>query len=98
MQVDPLEDEPAPDHALFVAVRGDIGYVGYLGPADGYSDVVRMWPVGDPASPVTHGTNNVEYPAGSGLSLTVLADVLDEFRETAALPESVRWIADDTTD
>ncbi|MGQ0840892.1 Imm1 family immunity protein [Actinokineospora sp.] len=79
---------------LFVAVRGDVGYVG---PVDGYSHVAKMWPAGDPASPTTHGTNNVEYPAGSGLPLTVLARVLDEFRETAKLPESVRWIADEVT-
>lgn len=88
---DLLEDEDAPDHALFFAVREGFGY---LGPVDDRPEDERMWPVGGPASPGTHGTNNVEYPVGSGLPVAKVIEVLDEFRTTGELPRSVSWIAD----
>ncbi|MCG8916195.1 Imm1 family immunity protein [Actinokineospora sp. PR83] len=88
---DLLEDEKAPDHALFLAIREDFGYLGYLGPVDGQLEDERMWPVGDPRSPGTHGTNNVDYPAGSGLPVAEVVKALDEFRVTGELPRSVSW-------
>lgn len=48
--------------------------------------------VGDPMSPGTHGTNNVDYVAGSGVSLRAAGQALREFLATGELPHTIRWV------
>ena len=43
-------------------------------------------------SPGTHGTNNVDYVAGSGVSLRGAGQALREFLATGELPHTIRWV------
>ncbi len=94
MQDDPLDEEPVPDHALYVAIRENLGYVGYLGPVDRHVEIQKMLPAGDPGSLGTHGTNNIDYPPGTGLDLATVQRLLNAFRASAILPAFVDWVAD----
>ncbi|MFC6092442.1 Imm1 family immunity protein [Saccharothrix lopnurensis] len=76
----------APDHRVVVAVGSSgFGYVEYLGPG-GVDQLV-----GDPGSPEWHTTTGGHFPAGAGVDLATLVEVVEEFRVTAARPASVGW-------
>lgn len=54
-----------------------------------------LWPVvpsGDPLSPDSHGTNDVDYVAGSGASLRAAGHALRELLAAGELPHSIRWV------
>jgi hypothetical protein len=51
-------------------------------------------PEGDPRSPGTFGSYD-EYPSGSGLQLSRLAEVLIGFLEAGELPTGVAWVSQD---
>jgi hypothetical protein len=90
-KVDELDGDDVPDHVMYLAIRGDLGYLRYVGtladghPADAYT------PVGDERSPATHGTNNTDYPAGSGLPLSDVRAIVTNFLTTGTLPNTVSW-------
>jgi Immunity protein Imm1 len=88
-KADELEGDDVPDHVMYLAIRGDLGYLRYVGvrtdsdPTDAYT------PVGDESSPATHGTNNTDYPAGSGLPLSDVRAIVTNFLATGTLPGTV---------
>jgi hypothetical protein len=65
---------------------------GYLAWSD---DSFLGSPVGDPASPGTHGTFNTDYFPGTGLPPAVLGQVLKAVLTTGSRPTTVEWISDD---
>ncbi|GAB3285440.1 Imm1 family immunity protein [Parasphingorhabdus pacifica] len=73
------------DHDVAAAVAGGYGYLSHI-------DVEHDFAVlaGDPESPELI-TDDVEFPAGSGVRLPVLATALREFLETGRRPSSVEW-------
>ncbi|SDR21222.1 Imm1 family immunity protein [Actinopolyspora saharensis] len=73
------------DHDVCVAVRDGYGYLSYI---DVEHDLAV--PRGEPESPALVG-EDVEFPAGSGVELGVLAEALSEFLRTGRRPESVDW-------
>ncbi len=86
------DGEEFADHVLYAAVRDQVAYLRYLGPVSGAATVEdAVVPIGDPDSPETSGTNNVVYPASTGLNLARFTEVLREFARTAELPTSVQW-------
>ncbi len=91
-QIDPDEGDEVGDHVLYLAVRDCWGYIRYLGPVAGHPEITdAMVPVGDPKSPMTHGTFNVDYLPTTGVSLPLLKRALKEFIETAELPTCLTW-------
>ncbi len=40
----------------------------------------------------THGTNNIDYVAGSGMSVRSVVRALREFLATCELPRNIRWV------
>jgi hypothetical protein len=94
-EVDLLEGEEVPDHVMYFAVReGAWGYLRYIGPIPGRREAGAYRPAGDRSSPGTHGTNNPEYAAGSGLPLDAFEQVVTEFLTTSELPAGVRWVSE----
>lgn len=76
-----------PDHDVAAAVYQGFGYLTYADPDHDYSTLQ-----GDPASP-EYRSEYVDYPAGAGVPVEVLAAALKEFLATAQRPTSVRWQA-----
>ncbi|NUT54140.1 MAG: hypothetical protein HOV94_43645 [Saccharothrix sp.] len=74
-----------PDHDVAAAVHRGHGYLTYADPDHDYSTLV-----GDPASP-EYRSEYVDYPAGTGVAVDVLAAALKEFLATAGRPEGVTW-------
>jgi hypothetical protein len=94
-ETDPDDGDQAADHVLYVAVRNRWAYLRYLGPVAGLTDLRdAVVPLGDPTSPATHGTNNIDYLSGTGLPVETAAQALAEFLSTAELPTSVQWITE----
>lgn len=91
--VDPDDGEEAGDHVMYLAVVDRWAYLRYIGPISDAPSLrgVPMVPLGDPASPETHGTNNIDYVGGSGMSVRAAGRALREFIATGELPRSVRW-------
>lgn len=73
------------DHDVAAAVSNGFGYLSHI-------DVDHDYAVldGDPDSPQL-STDDVEFPAGSGVGLPVLAAALREFLETGRRPSSLEW-------
>lgn len=91
---DPDDGEDEGDHVMYLAVVDRWAYLRYIGPIGGAAELdgVPIVPLGDPASPGTHGTNNIDYVAGSGVSVRAAGQALREFLATGELPHSVRWV------
>jgi hypothetical protein len=90
-KVDELERDHVPDHVMYLAVRDGWGYLRYIGTLAGRRQADVYTPIGDHCSPATHGTNNVDYPAVSGLALTDFRAVVVGFLTAGDLPTVVRW-------
>ncbi|HEV3358218.1 MAG TPA: Imm1 family immunity protein [Pseudonocardiaceae bacterium] len=92
--VDPDDGEEAGDHVMYLAVVDRWAYLRYIGPISDAPSLcgVPMVPLGDPVSPETHGTNNIDYVAGSGMSVRVVGRALREFLATGELPRTIRWV------
>jgi hypothetical protein len=94
-EVDPDDGDDVGDHVMYVAVRDRWAYLRYLGPVTGVAELRdAVVPLGDPTSPPTHGTNNVDYLSGTGLPVETVATALTEFLSTAELPTSIQWITE----
>jgi hypothetical protein len=89
-----LGDEPLPDHVVHLAVRRPWGYITFAGDAVAYPEGFTGHPLGDAASPATHGSYNTDYAAGSGLPLDVFEQVVAEFLVTKELPTCVEWVSE----
>lgn len=91
---DPDDGAEVGDHVLYLAAADRWAYLRYVGPIGGAPELdgVPVVPLGDPASPGTHGTNNIDYVAGSGVSVRAAAQALREFLATGELPRSIRWV------
>ncbi|WP_367135304.1 Imm1 family immunity protein [Saccharothrix sp. HUAS TT1] len=76
-----------PDHDVTAAVHQGYGYLTHADPDHDYSTLA-----GDPASP-EHRSEHVDYPAGAGVPVEVLAAALKDFLATARRPGSVTWQA-----
>ncbi|MCE6999352.1 hypothetical protein LZG04_31760 [Saccharothrix sp. S26] len=76
-----------PDHDVAAAIHQGFGYLTYADPEHDYSTLE-----GDPASP-EYRSEYVDYPAGAGVPVEVLATALKEFLSTAQRPGSVTWQA-----
>ncbi|MER5264640.1 Imm1 family immunity protein [Actinosynnema sp. NPDC002837] len=76
-----------PDHDMAAAIHQGYGYLTYADPEHDYSTLA-----GDPASP-EYRSEYVDYPAGAGVPVDVLATALKEFLATAKRPEGVTWQA-----
>ncbi|MEU4444094.1 Imm1 family immunity protein [Actinosynnema sp. NPDC050801] len=76
-----------PDHDVAATVHQGYGYLTYADPEHDYSTLQ-----GDPESP-EYRSEYVDYPAGAGVPVEVLATALKEFLTTAERPESVTWQA-----
>ncbi len=74
-----------PDHDVAVAVHGGYGYLTYADPEHDYATLK-----GEPDSPALH-TEHVDYPAGSGVPVELLATALKDFLATARRPGCVAW-------
>jgi hypothetical protein len=92
--IDPDDGEEAGDHVMYLAVAGRWAYLRYIGPIIGAAEIdgVPVVPLGDPMSLETHGTNNIDYVAGSGVSFRAAEQALREFLATGGLPRSLRWV------
>jgi hypothetical protein len=92
--IDPDDGDEVGDHVMYLAVAGRWAYLRYIGPIVGAAELsgVPVVPLGDPASPETHGTNNIDYVAGSGVSLRAARQALREFLATGELPRNIRWV------
>jgi hypothetical protein len=89
------DSDDSDDHVMYVAVRDRWAYLRYLGPVTGVAEPRdAVVPLGDPTSPATHGTNNVDYLSGTGLPVETVAAALTEFLSTAELPTSIQWITE----
>lgn len=73
------------DHDVVVAVAHDFGYLSHI---DADHDFAVL--CGDPQSPALQ-TDDVDFPAGSGVALPVLSAALRDFLETGQRPSSVDW-------
>lgn len=73
------------DHDVIAAVDGGYGYLSHF-------DVDHDFAVleGDPESPGLT-SEDIEFPAGSGVAVGVLAAALKDFLETASRPKVVDW-------
>lgn len=93
-QIDPDDGDEVGDHVMYLAVAGGLAYLRYIGPIAGAPELdgVPVVPLGDPMSPGTHGTNNVDYVPGSGVSLRAAGQALREFLATGELPHTIRWV------
>lgn len=78
-------DDDMLDHDVVALISGGYGYLSYIDADHDYAVLD-----GDAASPAWSG-EDVDFPAGSGVAPTVLADALREFLETGSRPEAVRW-------
>ncbi len=76
-----------PDHDVAAAIHQGYGYLTYADPDHDYSTLA-----GDPASP-EYRSEYVDYPAGAGVPVEVLAVALKEFLATAKRPTGVTWQA-----
>ncbi|PSL54513.1 immunity protein Imm1 of predicted polymorphic toxin system [Saccharothrix carnea] len=76
-----------PDHDVAAAIHRGYGYLTYADPDHDYSTLA-----GDPASP-EYRSEYVDYPAGAGVAVEVLADALKEFLATGERPTGVTWQA-----
>lgn len=74
-----------PDHDVAAAVHAGYGYLTYADPDHDYAPLQ-----GEPDSPAHH-TEYVDYPAGSGVPVELLATALKDFLATARRPECVAW-------
>ena len=74
-----------PDHDVVAAVRGGFGYLTYADPEHDSSTLE-----GEAASPELR-SEHVDYPAGAGVAVEVLATALKDFLATARRPSCVRW-------
>jgi hypothetical protein len=74
-----------PDHDVAAAVSSGFGYLTYADPDQDYSTLV-----GEAESPV-YASEYVDYPAGSGVQVGLLAAALKEFLLTAQRPSCVQW-------
>lgn len=74
-----------PDHDVAAAVHGGFGYLTYADPDHDYSTLK-----GDPSSP-EYRSEYVDYPAGAGVPVEVLAAALKDFLATARRPARVEW-------
>ncbi|WNV90622.1 Imm1 family immunity protein [Umezawaea sp. Da 62-37] len=74
-----------PDHDVAAAVSSGFGYLTYADPDQDYSTLV-----GEDGSPV-YASEYVDYPAGSGVRVGVLAEALKEFLATGRRPSCVEW-------
>ncbi|HEY4022561.1 MAG TPA: Imm1 family immunity protein [Pseudonocardiaceae bacterium] len=92
--IDPDDGEEAGDHVMYLTVAGRWAYLRYIGPIVGAAEIsgIPVVPLGDPISPETHGTNNIDYVAGSGVSLRAAEQALQEFLATGELPRNIRWV------
>lgn len=70
---------------IHVAVNDGFGYLSYTSDTCGL-----VFATGDPDSP-DHDSEDEEFPAGSGISLSTLGDALKEFLATGTQPKSPRW-------
>lgn len=93
-QIDPDHGDEVGDHVMYLAVSGGRAYLRYIGPIAGAPELggIPVVPLGDPMSPGTHGTNNIDYVAGSGVSLRAAGQASREFLATGELPHTVRWV------
>lgn len=73
------------DHDVLAVVRDGYGYLAYI---DADNDFAVL--DGDAASPGCAG-EDIDFPAGSGVTTEVLAEALREFLRTAQRPTSVHW-------
>ncbi|WP_367136707.1 Imm1 family immunity protein [Saccharothrix sp. HUAS TT1] len=85
LETDSVTGRTIPDHQVIVAVCDGFGYIEYAGE----DDFVQS--VGSPDSPGWTTTASNYFHPGTGVPLTTLVDLIDEFRTTAARPTSVRW-------
>lgn len=74
-----------PDHDVAAAVHGGFGYLTYADPEHDYA-VLR----GEAGSPEFR-SEYVDYPAGTGVPVEVLATALKDFLDTATRPSGVEW-------
>ncbi|MFT7836670.1 Imm1 family immunity protein [Saccharothrix sp. BKS2] len=74
-----------PDHDVVAAVHDGHGYLAYADPEHDQST-----PEGDPGSP-GHRSEYVDFPAGSGVPVEVLAAALKDFLATGQRPTTLRW-------
>jgi hypothetical protein len=74
-----------PDHDVAAAVGRGFGYLTHADPEHDYSTLV-----GDPSSP-EYRSEYVDYPAGAGVPVEVLAAALKDFLATAERPTGVTW-------
>lgn len=74
-----------PDHDVAAAVHQGFGYLTHADPDHDYSTLR-----GDPASP-EYRSEYVDYPAGAGVPVEVLAAALKDFLATAERPAHVTW-------
>jgi hypothetical protein len=74
-----------PDHDVAAAIHHGYGYLTYADPDHDYSTLK-----GDPSSP-EYRSEYVDYPAGAGVPVEVLASALKEFLATAQRPTGVTW-------
>jgi hypothetical protein len=74
-----------PDHDVTAGVWKGFGYLSYTDPENEYSMLA-----GDDKSPM-YASDYVEYPAGSGVPVEILAAALKEFLVTAKRPTCVEW-------
>ncbi|MFD1150160.1 Imm1 family immunity protein [Saccharothrix hoggarensis] len=74
-----------PDHDVAAAIHAGFGYLTYADPDHDYSTLQ-----GDPASP-EYRSEYVDYPAGAGVPVGVLAAALKDFLATAQRPTCVEW-------
>lgn len=70
---------------IHAAVDDGFGYLSYTSDTCGL-----VFATGDPDSP-DYDSEDEEFPAGSGISLSSLSDALREFLATGGQPTSPRW-------
>ncbi|MFR9731550.1 Imm1 family immunity protein [Saccharopolyspora sp. MS10] len=73
------------DHDVIAAVSGGYGYLSHF---DADHDFAVL--AGDPESPAL-SSEDVEFPAGSGVAPEVLAAALRDFLDTGRRPRAVEW-------
>ncbi|MFE2751758.1 Imm1 family immunity protein [Actinosynnema sp. NPDC059335] len=80
-----FDGRSVPDHKVVVAVRDAFGYMEFS------DDDHFCQSLGSPESPGWTTTASDYFHPGTGVSLSTLVDLIDEFRTTAARPTAVRW-------
>lgn len=73
------------DHDVLAAIDGGYGYLSYI---DTEHDLAVL--DGDADSP-SLSVEDLDFPAGSGVSVEVFTAALREFLDTGSRPESVTW-------